>query len=362
MDDLELDQRIKGAIAELVAASLEPLPMPQARSGTAATASGESTGTPSDWFGGVSRSAPVRSRRRWLVVATSIVLSAGLAGAYLLAKDEAEQTEAISDGFTEVVSTDGRLYFLPPPGTDLTGGLNYSTEPNVDEGSAIVVGRPTVNGFDSLVQIAHLTTGPTFGEGLGTAVTIAGRPFRKARYAGGSVAEQLADGTWLEYLTASGDEVLADVVEGTAYVDGEISFEQTGAAGLRTLGHVDDISGHGVVHLTYPSPLEGTAAEPPEQWFTLITTISGGDDTALFLAAFGSSVEELDVRGQNGYLIMMNEADGPSVTGVTWQSPTGHAVALFTSMSTDEAIDFAEGMRSVDRETWRAELSPFLDD
>ncbi|MCP4228213.1 MAG: hypothetical protein GY773_33100, partial [Actinomycetia bacterium] len=160
MDDHELDDRIRSAVASLTRTAPEPLPLPHSItevSDEAAQGQGARhrlNGRP--WPG---RAWVPRGRRQLVLAAASLLAVAiGIGGAVAVVNDGGDQTIATA---TDFVAPDGRLYLLPAADVDLTGGADYSTEPAVDEGSAIVVGRPTATGFEAIVAVAHLTTGPT---------------------------------------------------------------------------------------------------------------------------------------------------------------------------------------------------------
>ena len=279
-------------------------------------------------------------------------------GGILLARGDigsgdGQQTEA-AEPAVDVVSADGRLYYLPALEIDLSLGVDASTEPTVDEGSAIVVGRPTAGGFDRLAIISRLTTGPTFGDG--DSVTIAGRPLTQARYEGGGVAEQLPDGSWLEYLSQDDASIQTEIVAATTFENNQIEFEET-PSGIRRLATINDVSGQRLTRLTFPAPdsADNTETEPAF-WFSILTTKTQHPDEVLAYGAItGMPMERASIRGNPGF-ISLNSSDDPAPTTVLWYSPTGHAAALFTSLPPDEAISFADSLRSVDEDTWRTEL------
>lgn len=263
-------------------------------------------------------------------------------------------TSNVSSVAGEVVSADGRLYFLPAMELDLSLGVDASIGPTVDEGTAVVVGRVTETGFDGLGVVMRLTSGPTFG--TGEPVTIAGRALSQARYENGGVAEQLPDGSWLEYLSGTDAQALSEMVAATTFENGSIEFEET-PSGIRSLVTIGDVSGQRLTRLSYPNPNPGEDIEaPPALWFTILTTgADHPDEVLLYGALLGSPLERITIRGQPGYLSVDSTGE-EGVTAVFWYSPTGHAVAVFSSLTPDEAISFANSLRSLEETTWRAEL------
>ncbi|MCP4225242.1 MAG: hypothetical protein GY773_18035, partial [Actinomycetia bacterium] len=281
--------------------------------------------------------------------------------------DGGDQTIAVA---TEFVAPDGRLYLLPAADVDLTGGADYSTEPIVDEGSAIVVGRPTATGFEAMVGVIHLTTGPTSGQGSRAEVTMAGGSFREPAFPGGPWAEELPDGTWLEYETAAGDLVLEEVAAAINYDDGKVHFEPT-ETGIQLLSTSDDISGQAMTSLTYPITefTPGVEVEveivAPKGAFAIATVAVTDPRAPLLWGFFAPSMERVVVRGLDGYIMTVTEPEGSEntepewseITAIVWYSPTGHAVAVLTNRSRADALALAEGLRSVDEATWRAALT-----
>lgn len=297
---------------------------------------------------------PVRGPSRSLLVGVLlIVVGVGVFLATNGNRPRDGRTTEAAETPVDVVSADGRLYYLPGSDIDLSLGVDASTEPTVDEGSAIVVGRPTAAGFDRLAVVSRLTTGPTFGEG--DPVTIAGRQLIQARYEGGGFAERLPDGSWLEYASLSDAPMLKEIVDATTFEDGQIEFEHT-PSGLRRLATISDVSGQRMTRLTYPAPdaADGTETEPVV-WFWILTTNAQHPDEVLAYGAFaGLPMERTTVRGNAGFISRNSHSD-PDPTAVLWYSPTGHAAALFTNLPPDEALAFANNLRSVEEDTWRAQ-------
>ena len=193
-------------------------------------------------------------------------------------------TTDVSSSLAEVVSADGRLYFLPEVELDLSLGVDASTEPNVDEGTALVVGRPTETGFDRLGVVMRLTSGPTFG--TGDPVTIAGRTLSQARYEDGGIAEQLPDGSWLEYASRADPQALSEMVAATTFQNGRIEFEES-PSGIRSLAAIGDVSGQKSTRLTYPSPNPGENTDgAPALRFTILTMGVDHPDEVLAYGAF----------------------------------------------------------------------------
>ncbi|MCP5026199.1 MAG: hypothetical protein GY929_07920, partial [Actinomycetia bacterium] len=258
------------------------------------------------------------------------------------------------------------LHLLPAADADLPGGAHHSAEPSVDEGSAIVVGRPTATGFEAIVAVVHLTTGPTLGQESGAEATIAGRSFREPDYPEGPWAEELPDGTWLEYQTAAGDLILEEVAAAITYDDGKVHFEPT-ETGIKLLSTIDDISGQTITRLIYPIPefTPGVEVETPTESFMIITEAVTDPQAPLLWGFFAPSMERVVVRGLDGYIMTVTEPEGSEntepewseITAIVWYSPTGHAVAVLTNRSRADALALAEGLRSVDEATWRAALT-----
>lgn len=357
MNDAEFDEHLTAAVVELCERASEPLPWLGSAAASNLAAEVASAADEPTWL---ATDVPDIDRRRPLLVGVMVVAVA-LAGAFVFFANRSERTY-VSNAPAEVVSDDGRLYLLPPIGTDLSAGVDYSTDPSVDEGSAMVVGRPTATGFDRLAVVTHLTTGPTFGASRGEDITIAGRTLQEPSYNDihvmGVVAEQLPDGGWLEYTTSGGRSLMAEVVAATTFEDGQIVFEET-ETGLRRLADVDDVSPPLATNLSYPSFQAGQEGEPRDKWFTVITWPSTDPDEVLVYGAIlGTGLQEIEVRGSPGYLITGIPSGGRDATGLVWHSPSGHAVALFTALPKAAALTFAANLRSVDEATWRAELEP----
>lgn len=299
--------------------------------------------------------APNRRHSMWLAAAAVFMVLAGI-GLARIGSGEPQGTAAA--GLDEFVSEDGRLFLLPPEGTDLSGELRYSTEPTVDEGTAIVVGRPTDTGFEDLASIANLTTGPTFA-GSEEPIVIADRDLIEPRYdlPGSVAAEELPDGTWIEYSTRAGATELEEIVAATSHTDGELVFATT-PSGIEILGRIADISlPQGTLLSHYRQDTGNESDTPPQDWFTIIT-MSSVDDELLFLAQLATSVDRIEIQGQSGYVARFAELNGqPTGTGLVWRYPTGHVVAVVTHLPQDQTIEFAEQLRIVHRETWNRELS-----
>lgn len=345
MTDHELDQVLRGRIGSLIDRAPEAREWPGDR---------QITPSPSR------RSHTFYVRTRPTVgrpVLVGLVLILVVGGVLLMRSEGSGSQEAeAAEQATDIVSADGRLYYLPSAEVDLSLGVEASTEPTVDEGSAIVVGRPTAAGYDRLAVIARLTTGPTFGEG--DPITIAGRSLSQARYEGGGVAEPLPDGSWLEYQPPADTEVLSEIVAATTFEAGRIEFEET-PSGVRKLATLTDVSGQRSMRFTYPDPGGTDSAEAePALWFSILTTEAQHPDEVLAYAALaGAPMERAVVRGNPGF-VSITADDGPSPTTVLWHSPTGHAAALFTNLPPNEAILFAESLRSVEQDRWQSEASP----
>lgn len=319
---------------------------------------------PSDELVPVQADRTIRHSKRWIPPALSRPMLIGvsvlalLGGILSISRYDrlwnGGATSNVSSLGGEVVSGDGRLYFLPAMELDLSLGVVASTDPSVDEGTAVVVGRPTETGFDGLGLVMRLISGPTFGSG--EPVTIAGRTLSQAPYENGELGEQLPDGSWLEYLSGADAPALSEMVAATTFENGSIEFEET-PSGVRSLAAIGDVSGQESTRLTYPGPNPGeNTDDAPALWFTILTTGVDHPDEVLAYGAFlGSPLERTTIRGQPGYLTV-NSAGEEGATAVIWYSPTGHAIAVFTSLAPDEAISFANGLRSLEETTWRAEL------
>ncbi len=295
-------------------------------------------------------------RRPVWLAAAAVFLVVAVLGLARLAEDEVQGTAA--SGLDDFVSADGRLFLLPPEGTDLSGLLRYSTEPTADEGTAIVVGRPTDSGFEDLSSVAHLTTGPTFA-GSGKPTVIAGRDVIQPSYdlPGSVAAEELPDGTWIEYSTGFGATELAELVAATSYSDDGLSFATT-PSGIEIVGSIADISRpRGTLLTHHRQGIRTDGGAVLQDWFTIIT-MPADDDELLSLAVLAASVDRIEIQGQPGYLARFPEQNGqPPGTGLTWLYPTGHIVSVLSHLPQDQAIEFAEQLRIVHEGTWKAELS-----
>ncbi|MCP3991530.1 MAG: hypothetical protein GY724_20825, partial [Actinomycetia bacterium] len=206
------------------------------------------------------------------------------------------------------------------------------------------------------VAVVHLTTGPTSGQESGAEATIAGRSFREPDYPEGPWAEELPDGTWLEYQTAAGDLILEEVAAAITYDDGKVHFEPT-ETGIELVGAIDDISSQATTSLTYPIAEFTPEFEAPNGAFSIATVAVTDPQAPLLWSSIAPSLERVVVRGSDGYIMTMTPSDGGEITAVIWYSPTGHAVAVFTNRSRTDALALAEGLRSVDEATWRAALT-----
>ena len=365
---------------------------------------------------------PIQSTRRlprfgprgyWLVAAASIGLL--LAGLAVVKAGGGAFTAATGGGRHDLVSSDGRLYLLPAGDTDLRLGVFSATNIIPDEGSSIVIGRPTKLGFDHLAIASYHTTFPSASTRkreaaprdpsdptalvITPALVCAADPcgpgdpsflnfdtfnyyanYANNRSVGGTAGGTIPvpDGGVLEVQTGAGLNV-ADVVNaGTGLRDespnvsnGQIFFTPPPASSnrdeLEVIGRVNDIAHRDVTELIYPNPSHdpnGSLSDSALQilanaadTFTLITQkATGGDAELLYLATLGgaTSVERTTVWGTPGYKLL-TVPGGP--TGLVWHSSTGHVVALISSLGETETLALAEGLRSVDETTWAAELA-----
>lgn len=309
--------------------------------------------------------------RLWLATAVLAVIGLSSGGLLLLqdrpTSDAGSSTEAAdnsqaSDQITgqENPANDGlpekNLFLLPPTGTDVSQGLHFAVQPDPGEGEAIVVGRRTSTGFDSLAIIAH-QQGPSFVDPTED-VELAGRSMiapvaDPLTNAGPSAAEQLPDGTWLEYTAGDGRQLMEQVAAATTFTDGRIRFD-TAASGLEILGEVSDLSIWESTIVSHPIPgTEPIAAD--QDPFTLITTIGGSEAQLLSFGAHLGPMEATVVNDRPGFLIEVSrEQTGLDydVTAMAWSTIGGHSVLLITALDEPGARNFAAGLTPVDEETW----------
>lgn len=305
-----------------------------------------------------------RAGHRWRLGAVAAVLAL-VAGVGLWAvgvadrPNQATRADATSPdmlGVADLVPATGPLYLLPPEGTDLSGGVHFSDEPSVDVGSGIVVGRLTDTGFHDVALITHLASGPTFGQDEGAPVEIAGRELRQPSYGDGSggmwtAAEELADGTWIEYTTASGANPLTQSVAATTISNGKLEWagEQSD---LQELGRIADLQSPGT---TWVSTFLAEQSTSPG--FSIQTSIYDPDLGLAFAGLYGPA-EQTTVDGRPAFLIRPDLQSDVPTTALTWTTASGHVVLLLGQMSEEELRELAAGLRSVDRPTWETQLSP----
>jgi hypothetical protein len=328
---------------------------------------------------------PIQSSRRWsrfgpggYWLAAAVATGLLLAGLSVVKAGGGPFTAATGGGRHDLVSSDGRLYLLPPGDTDLRLGVFSATGSAGPEGSAIVIGRPTQLGFDHLAVVTHRTDpcAPSHPCDPGDSLPF---DFSGERYyinrdannmSGGT--RHLPDGSVFDITTSSGQPVEDAVDKATGFFsenqtvsNGQIVFNQPPASSnryeLQQIGQVADISHRQVMELIYPNPsLDNSVLQAlanTADTLTLITQASnGGDDELLYLAAQGgaTSVERTTVWGTPGYKLLTVPG---GTTGLVWHSSTGHVVGLMTSLGEAKTLALAEGLRSVDETTWTAELA-----
>ncbi len=114
-----------------------------------------------------------------------------------------------------------------------------------------------------------------------------------------------------------------------------------------------DLRGSHPVWLSSPS-----MTEPASSGF-LIQTSTYDPDLGLAFAGLYGPAEQTTVDGRPGFLVRPRSDLGLPSLVLTWATATGHVVVLVADMSAEELRTFASGLRSVDRQSWEAELSPF---
>ncbi len=301
--------------------------------------------------------------RRLAVTAAVLVLGMGggiWAVSAVNGPNQATSADAIPADVLRVpdlVPATGPLYLLPPEGTDLSQGVNYTDDPPVDVGSGLVLGHLTDTGFDDVALIAHLISGPTFGKDAGSTVEIAGRELYQPSYGDGAdgtwtAAEELPDGTWIEYTTVAGGDILAEAVAGTTVVDGQLEWA-TEPGGLEELGRTADLQGSDPTWLSTP-----TGNQPASSGFLLQTSIYNPDLGLAFAGVYGPA-ERTTVDGRPAFLVRPRSDLGLPSLVLTWATSSGHIVLLVGQGTEDELRTFATNLQSVDRQTWEATLSPF---
>lgn len=299
----------------------------------------------------------------WLAAAAIVLLALGAGSLYRLGVGQAGTQEAagIELGVVESDLDDGRLYLLPPEGTDLAGGVYFQEEPTKDEGTAMILARETETGFDQVVMVARVTE-PTFG-GNGRSVTIAGRELIEPGYLEPgdiwfqTAAEETPDGWWIEYTTAAGSEVLAEVVAATTVVGKDVSFLPI-SSDIEQQGEVFDVASVDITVLNSPNP---RALELPkfEDYFQLAIVQEGPALGALLFGSFTGPLTRVEVAGQPGYRFEAPPQDPNNQrarTALSWTHSSGKTVVLTTERSEQETADFARDLQLVDRETWLAEI------
>ncbi len=140
-------------------------------------------------------------------------------------------------------------------------------------------------------------------------------------------------------------------VAGTTLDDGQLTLAAD-VDGLEELGRAADLQG------THPTWLTSfTGEEPPPNGF-LLQTSTYEPELGLALAGVYGPAEQTTLDGRPALLIRPRLVSAPQSLVLTWTTASGHVVLLVGQMDEDELRRFASGLRSVDRETWNAELSP----
>ena len=302
------------------------------------------------------------SRLPWLSAAALILVLVG-GGIFFTIGSDLTSTAPSPVGSLSV--DDGPVYFLPPAGMDLSDGTTfYSSQPSSIEGSGIVVGRRVENGYDRISLIAHTPNGPEFiGQTIN--MTVAGRTLIRARFEqeDGTVAEELPDGSWIEYSVAD-DATLAVVVGATSYVGGVLRFDKAESDGLEVLSEVPDLTEatsssltHFRADLNETEPSNQPAGQEPVDGFgfNIVTMDAAQENALLWIGSLGGVVRETTVNDLPGYILAFPDqasTPDPPVSGLGWRLPSGQSVAIIANMDEAELRRFARELQPVDEETW----------
>ena len=186
-------------------------------------------------------------------------------------------------------------------------------------------------------------------------VEIAGRELRQPDHGGDAdstwtAAEKLPDGSWVEYTTVAGADILARAVAATTIVEGKLTLADE-AGGLQELGRAADLQ------RSQPTVLTSfTGEEPPSSGFMVRSSIYDPELGLSFAGIYGTG-EQTTFDGHPAFLVRPPENSDTTWLMLTWATPNGHVVELIGEMGEAELRTFAAGLRSVDRQTWEAELS-----
>jgi hypothetical protein len=301
------------------------------------------------------------SRLPWLSAAALILL---LVGGGLFFTIGSDLTTTGPSPVEQLAEAGEPVYFLPPADIDLGDGTTfYSTEPEDNSGSGIVIGRRIEDGFDMISLITLTSTEP---DPIQPTVdfSVGDRTLTRERFEGtGVVSEKVGADSWIEY-TVEDSAQLTDVVEATSIVGGELRFAPTGEREvLATISDLGAVAVSSLAHFRPPDDhTEPTDHDEPigGLGFNLVTLSASQENALLSIGALGGVLTETTVDGHPGYILRFPEQSpesGDQVAGLVWTLPSGQAVGVISNVGGEAALrEFAADLRPVDLETWVATL------